>query len=323
MIARLLRRPPRHSLSALALALTLTACAPPLEISLEPDPDASGVLGERGPYGAARIERSVRARVDDAVDVEITLPVGTDGELLDGPLPVVLFVHGGLVPAARYRWIAEHAASRGFAVVAPAHVFDLAIFQSGNALDALEGARAAASSGDPDLDGRLGEAPVVAVGHSLGGVIAADAWRQRPDLVRHLVMLASEPNPDDDFTDSSPDPRARVVSIVGTEDGLELPEEALLGVEQLASTGAPVTFGLVEGMNHFQFTEDPTAEELGRDQPSTRALPSSRSLSAYLLDATLDASLGLPGGAALDDPSRWPDGLLTYDDYLTTQEAQP
>lgn len=321
MIARVAHRPLVHSL--LASALALAACTAEPEVTLEPAPGARAALGERGPYGAARIERSLRARVDDTIQVEITLPVRADGELLDGPLPVVLFVHGGLVGAPRYRWIAEHVASRGHVVIAPAHVFDLALFQSGNALDALEGARALDEAGDPDLAGRLSDEPAVAIGHSLGGVVAAGAWLQRPDLVRHLVMLASEPAPGEPLAEREHDPASRVVAVVGTEDGLQLPDEALAGVEELSKAGAPVTFGLVDGMNHFQFVEDPTAGELGRDQESTRPLGSARSLSLYLLDATLAASRGLPAGDVLDDPSAWPDGLLTYDAYLKTQEPQP
>ena len=321
MIARVAQRPSIHSL--LACAMALAACTTEPEITLDPDPSASAELGARGPYGAARIERSLRARVDDTITVEITLPVDTDGELLDGPLPVTLFVHGGLVSASRYGWIAEHIASRGHVVISPSHTFDLALFQSGNALDALEGARALAAAGDPDLTGRLSDEPVVAIGHSLGGVVAAGAWIQRPDLVRHLVMLASEPAPGEPLAERGYDPSSRVVSIVGTQDGLQRPEDALAGVEELSKAGAPVSFGLVEGMNHFQFVEDPTADELGRDQESTRELDSARALSLYLLDATLDASLGLPSGGALDDPTRWPDGLLTYDAFLASQEDQP
>jgi len=267
-------------------------------------------LGERGPFGVLRLERRVRVRVDATEQVEVLVPIDQAGEPLTRA-PAVVFIHGGLVGADRYRWLTEHIASRGFVVVAPAHVLDLAFFEQGNGVDALAAVRALSASGDPVLGGAITEDDSVFIGHSLGGVVAARAWLEQPEEVTHAILLSSEPAPADDLTEREGLP-GRVLTLTGSDDGLQPPEDAKRGADQLAESGAPVTFAIVEGMNHFQLTEDPQPSELERDNEPSVTEEVARSRTLFLVDALLDEFV-TRNVDVLEDPTMWPDGVQTYE----------
>lgn len=265
-------------------------------------------LGSEGPFGVELHVRDVRVRLDEVIAVDVSVPLEMDGTPRSGS-PVVLLVQGGLVGRERYRWLGVHLASRGFAVVAPGHMLDLAFFEQGNALAALGTLRAASRRDGDDLYGVLAEGPVAIVGHSLGGVVAATAWAQSPELVTHLVLLASYPQ------EGSFAPRAtgRVLSLLGTEDGRTSLEAASAGVDALESSEVPVTFALIDGMNHMQFVDGVTNAEASDDGVPTVDAAVARARLLVLLDALM-ADLDGGDGSLLDDPSRWPEGV---------QEARP
>ena len=157
----------------LALQLFVACSAPPtFDLLLAPGPGRDGAGGADGPYGAIATERTYQARVTDAARVEIVLPGDEEGAPAVPAAPTVAFVQGGLVDVDRYLWLYTHLASRGYAVVAPHHTLDLAIFEIGNASAAYAGAR-----GDPDLGPWIGESAAVG-GHSLGG-----CWRASQNAV--------------------------------------------------------------------------------------------------------------------------------------------
>jgi pimeloyl-ACP methyl ester carboxylesterase len=253
------------------------------------------------------LERTFRVRVDDTVDVEISIPLDADGEPADGAFPAVVFVHGGLVDVERYRWLTTHIASRGFVVLAPRHALDLAIFETSNTLDALARLRGASARDSGPLAGLVDERPALTTGHSLGGVVAGKAYLRDPGQVRYLAMLASVPAGGDDFTDRETGD-GRILSITGSRDRSLLPDRAAEGVEQMREGDAPVTFAVVEGMNHYQWTEAPSASDLDGDGTPTIDTETARRRALVLLDALLEIHAGRDS-ALLDEPSRWPEGV--------------
>ncbi|HZU99755.1 MAG TPA: hypothetical protein VFF73_23790, partial [Planctomycetota bacterium] len=64
--------------------------------------------GEKGPYAVERERISLDFW---SPSMEVRVPEGADG-----PRPVVLLVHGWGMMSSDYEWVADHLASRGFAV---------------------------------------------------------------------------------------------------------------------------------------------------------------------------------------------------------------
>jgi pimeloyl-ACP methyl ester carboxylesterase len=286
---------------AVIVTLALVGCAPEPapEQLLPPDPDASAELGERGPYGAMVVRREL-AHTDGArVTADVFVPTDADDA---GPFPPIVFVQGGLVPIERYRWFGAHFASRGFVVASPQHPFDLAVLGADNGRIALGGLRAASDDDADELAALVAEVPALVAGHSLGGVIVTDFWlTSDADDVRHLALLASEPNPDSDTSVREDGP---VVSVTGTADARLTPAEALAGAKRFTSA---VVAASVEGMNHYQLTDAPTEGELDSDGVATRDEADSRRLALFLVDA-LAEDLREPA-AVVELPDLWPDGL--------------
>lgn len=242
----------------------LTACVP-AENLLPEDPLADGMDGTRGPHAVVLEHRVAPARVEERLSYDWVHP-----DPLEADAPVVVFVHGGLVDRTRYRWLATHLASRGYAVAAPAHTLDLAIFQSGNLTSVLD-----------DIDHRDGRRRVAAAGHSLGGVIATWGWLD-DDRIEDVALFASFPAGEGSLRHPGD-----VLSLSGTTDGSAAPEDVLAGAERFT---APFV-GLVEGMNHYSWTDDATDAELDGDGPLTRPLEEVRQDALRVLDTWLDASL--------------------------------
>jgi dienelactone hydrolase len=203
--------------------------------------------------------------VEDRIAYEWIRP-----EPLADDAPVVLFIHGGLVPADRYRWIGIHLASRGYAVAAPTHSLDLAIFESGNALAVLD-----------DIERRRPRVPTAAAGHSLGGVIADWAFQDDP-RVGAAALFASFP------AGSGPVPQpGPVLSLSGTTDESAFPDEVQAGAERYPEA----RLHFVEGLNHYGWTDGATEGELSGDGPLERPLDELREDALRVFDAWLDASL--------------------------------
>lgn len=283
-------------LGMLALFVLLGgACEPAVQQVLEPDAMALAAYGDRGPHGVLLSQRQFRVRVDQAVDVEVLWPDSP------GAFAPVLLVQGGFVSPERYRWLAIHMASRGHVVIAPKHLLDLAFFAQGNGLDALAALRQASQDPSDPLAGKVAEIPGMAIGHSLGGVVAAKAWLGDPLGLSHLVFLASIPDPGDDLTVRR---QGRVLSIIGDQDGMSV-DEAAAGLEDFV---VPTTLAVVRGMNHYHFTDDASDEELAPGGEAREPIPVTRRRALYLVDAALDEIDGTPV-RVFEQPQNWPEGL--------------
>ncbi len=281
-----------RSLSFLLSVLLLLAACGGLptsgEVLLEPDDSRTGTEGGDGPRGVARIEFRFQARVTEAVAVEVTYPANTLGTL-DGsgvPYPAVVLIQGGAVEVKRYQWLATHLASRGYVVVAPHHAADLAILERDNAALALGKVRGWAGEVGNLLSGALDPlAPVAIAGHSLGGVVSAMNWVEGEEDYAALALFAS-------YAAAGTDVEARegtpVLSLVGSEDGKALPDEVESEFQRFAD---PAWFGVVEGMNHYGWTDDPTALELSGDGAASRPVEEVRIEVLNVLDAFLDSAL--------------------------------
>jgi len=311
---RLLRSPfltPRRRRAGLAAtlvagALASLACAPEPTLLLEHDAARGGAAGDDGAFGALLLQRSLRVRGDRVVDSDIIAATDDDVSVASGPLSPVLLVQGGAVTVERYHWLAAHIASRGFVVVAPHHAFDLAFFSQGDGLDALAALRRASDGSDVELRGRVADAPALAIGHSLGGVVASNAFAGDEGGVTHLVLLSAVPNPGVDVSRTS----GRVLAVAGGNDGLISAAE----VEDGAHTfRAKTTVAVVDGLTHFQLTDDPTDENLDREG-TTSPLPveEARRRALFLVDAMLlDLQRDPTGAQLLDNPATWPEGVVT------------
>lgn len=269
----------------LALILAMGGCAGfPQEadyVLFEPDPNRGG-LGRSGPAGVACAERTIPARVWDAIDVTVCWPAKADGTLAeDGPFNAAVFLHGGLVEPLRYRWLIAHMASRGYVVIAPAHKGLLALTEEANAsaaLDWLEEAAEAEGLLKGSLD--LGNGAAV-IGHSLGAVVAAMRW-VADERFGGLVMLAGFPAEGTDLESRRGTPS---LSIGGQRDLMSTPQEVKEGFSKLPE---PRWLGMVTGMHHFAWSDGNTASNLDGDGVPTRPLEDLRSDALLLLDAFLD-----------------------------------
>lgn len=78
-------------------------------------------------------------------------------------------------------------------------------------------------------------------------------------------------------------------SLGGTEDLRSIPADVEAGWERFA---APRYLGLVEGMNHYDWTDGATARELEGDGVPTRPQAQTRQDALRVLDTFADAVLG-------------------------------
>jgi predicted dienelactone hydrolase len=289
----------------LAGALAAASCASEPTLLLAHDDARAGAPGDDGALGALLLQRSMRVRGDRVIDADVVAPTADDATVARGPFSPVLLVQGGAVALERYHWLAAHIASRGFVVVAPHHALDLAFFSQGDGLDALAALRRASNGDDGDLVDRVADAPALAIGHSLGGVVASNAFAGDEAGVTHLVLLSAVPNPGVDVSRTS----GRVLSVAGSNDGLIAPAEVEDGARAFRAT---TTVAIVEGLTHFQLTDDPTDENLEREgTTSPLSVDEARARALFLVDAMLlDLERDPAGARLLDDPATWPQGVV-------------
>lgn len=268
------------------LSLVFACAGPPTgpgTVLTAPDAGRDGGQGADGPYGAAALSFEVLARATDVVEARVVFPADADGwpDPAALPAPTVLFVHGGGVEAERYLWLAAHLATRGYVTVLPSHGRDLAFFEPDNAIYAWD--QVGAWAGEPGaLAGLIDpEADAIAMGHSLGAVVAAQLWVSEPRIAG-VGMLAGYPAGGADVTSRAGSP---ALAVAGSADGLSPPETI---EAQLADIAEPLQYTVIPGMNHFAWTDDPTARELARDGALEGDLGEIRALAMSVLDAWLD-----------------------------------
>ncbi len=280
--------------------VVLAGCAPGLEPVLSFDDGRDGAWGTDGRFGAGLMRDSFRVRVSESADVDVFVPLDEEDEPAAGPFAPVLLLQGGLVETARYHWLAAHIASRGHVVFMPHHIGNLAFFESNLAADVLEAGRDQAATGQGPLRGLDPDAPALVTGHSLGGVVAAKAWLY-DETVTHLVLLASIPDPADAVETGT----GLVVSVAGATDGRIDPAEIADGAEAFS---APTVFAVVDGMNHFAYTDNNSDADLESDGPLEVDQDVARARATFMLDGALADLVGADS-AALFDAAAWPAGV--------------
>jgi dienelactone hydrolase len=251
----------------------LAACAAPQTQLVAPDPAADGLEGRDGPLGAVLVVTSVQARVVERLPVDLVVPA--DGT---GPWPSVIMVQGGFVTPERYHWLAAHLATRGYAVVLPHHDLDLAI------TEVDDGVLAWRALVDHPVYADTFAGPVAAVGHSLGGVVAALSWAAHDD-VDALGLFASYPAGDGPVTAR---PGSPVLVVAGSTDGSALPADVAGGFERLRD---PAWYASIDGMNHYAWTDDASEADLEGDGPLGRPLDEVRADASWVVDVWLDHAL--------------------------------
>lgn len=283
--------------------------------------------GEDGRFGSARLTRQVLVRAEERVEVDVFVPFDAiKNQPIPGPHPSIILVHGGLVPKERYHWMSRHFATRGFVTLTSEHLLDLALFEAGNDLDAFERVTELAQNTSDPLHGLISNAPPAIMGHSLGGVVAAKTWTERPNRVGLLVMLASVPAGGHDFANrpATFGDGSRVLSVAGGVDGSLEPASAAEGVKQMEEGDNRVDFVMVDGMNHYQWTDDASESELEGDNTPTVTDAVARKNALFLIDALLEQTHNPtldPEADILDEPMLWPPGLLTYQGWLNKPAA--
>jgi predicted dienelactone hydrolase len=217
--------------------------------------------------------------------MEVHYPSRARGEL-DGsaaPYPAVVLVQGARVSTERYRWLAVHLSSRGYVVVAPEHVLDLPILEADNARLALVALRRASAgrgllAGSVAVDGRT-----AVLGHSLGAVVGTRLWLGGSFTA--LGLLAAYPAAGDELSRGAGRP---VFAVAGANDRSATVDEVATGLRRF---GAPRWLAVVEDLNHYDWTDAPTASELASDGPPARDQALSRRHLLAVLDTWLDVAL--------------------------------
>lgn len=273
----------------MVLSLLLGCAAPPSDpgaLLTAPDAARNGLGGADGPYGAAQLSYEVLARATDVVDVTVIFPSDADG-LADAsalPAPTVLFVQGGSVEASRYLWLAAHMATRGLVTVLPSHGRDLAFFEPDNALYAWD--RMNEWTAEPGtLSGLIDpDAAAVTMGHSLGAVVAAQLWVSEPRIAG-VVMLAGYPAGSADVASRAGSP---ALAVAGSTDALAPPA---LVEEEIAGIADPLEYAVIDGLNHFAWTDDASERDLARDGALEGDLDELRASALAVVDPWLDGVL--------------------------------
>lgn len=263
---------------------TLACTVGPPEELLAVDAERTGAIGERGPFGASWRRLAAPARVTEVVPVDVVYPTDEDGEAAVSDAPLVVMIHGGLVPPERYRWLGAHWATRGYVTVLPRAELDLAIAQPGNGEVALTALRRE-SARDGQLSGLVSDdGPVAVGGHSLGGVMAARQWTRDP-AVQLVMMMASFPAGADPIEDQGDRPS---IGVSGTTDQSLLADDF---VQRNGERFDDPDLWLVAGLNHYGWTDDATEGELDGDGPLQGDLATLRGTALTLLDRALDVHL--------------------------------
>jgi len=147
------------------------------------------------------------------------------------PRAGLIFYPGGLIDPAAYAPLMQQLSDGGVLAIVVPMPLDLAVFGITRADDVIEAY--------PDVD------TWIIGGHSLGGAMAAEYLKRKPDAVDGLVFLASYPS---DSTDLSATP-AKVLSIYGTEDGVA----GDVFARPLQRLPRGTSLQVIEGGNHAQF----------------------------------------------------------------------
>lgn len=257
------------------MLLLALACASAPRTLVAPDASRAGDPGALGPHGAAALARTYTARLTDTVATTVVYPSGDGGALAVTDAPVVVLVHGGFVAPERYEWLAAHLATRGAVVLLPLHDLELALFEAGNASAALDGLLVDAAGDGPLAGASSPGAPAIVGGHSLGAVTASVVWIDE-DRFDGLFLAAGYPVAGADVAARADAP---VLALVGAADERSPPAEV---AENLAPFGIPL--GVVDGLNHYGWTDDATASELARDGQEMRPVDEARADALAVLD---------------------------------------
>lgn len=255
------------------LTLLLACAAPESANLLDYDASRTGAEGADGPWGVHR-----DSTFDADPPNDLFTPVDSEGAAADvGEAAVtIVLIQGGSVVPERYGWLAEHFASRGATVIVPHHGFDLAFFDQTAGNRALAAAVAA---------GTVDEAvPVGILGHSLGGVVSAYQWAD-DDTIAGLALLASYPADDADVESRT---AGAVLSIRGSTDAKVSAEQQQEGADRFTIDHAVVT---VDGMNHYDWTDDATEGELASDGAAAEDQGAARQVAQWALDGWVDDCL--------------------------------
>jgi dienelactone hydrolase len=261
----------------------------PGDLLAAPDPKREGTLGTDGRRGAAWVTLTGQARVTERIPVQVVFPALADGTLdaTGAPYPTVVFLQGGSVARKRYHWLALHLATRGYVVLLPDHVLDLAILDTDNASLGLRVAREAASA-----EGTLSRAidpaaSAVVMGHSLGGVIAARQWLAHQDF-SGVALLAAYPATGDAVTARAAGP---LLAMTGTADTLSPPTRVRMGYEMFNRRPEAVQgLAIVESLNHYAWTDAAEDAERASDGPRPADVWGVRRRALRVIDAWLDAT---------------------------------
>lgn len=250
----------------LLVGLALASCTGPTgALLLPPDPARDGGDGDLGPWGVLHHTADIAVSPTESRQLLLYLPVDEQTRVLQDRALVTL-LPGGFVEPSRYEWLATHVASQGFVTVITQHRLDAALLEP----DVPARARTWLLDHPEYGDALLPEAPTLAIGHSLGGVAAARWWSESPDIVVGLGLLASYPAASTPIEDAPPRP---VVAISGDRDGLTSPSEISDTLDRFPSSAQ---FTVIEGMNHFQWTDRVKPSEARRDDDPTRGLAAVR-----------------------------------------------
>jgi dienelactone hydrolase len=147
------------------------------------------------------------------------------------PTSGVIFYPGGLVDPAAYAPLMRRLSDRGVLAVIVPMPLELAVFGIGRADDVI--------AAYPGIDSW------VISGHSLGGAMAAEYVKQKPDAVAGVALLASYPA---DSTDLSASP-VKALVVYGTQDGVS-GDVFKQSLRRLPQGAVLVT---IDGGNHAQF----------------------------------------------------------------------
>ncbi len=163
------------------------------------------------------------------------------------------------MPVARYAWLGQALAQRGFVVALPDHTLDLAFFNIENGA----AARALLVSPPPNslLEGLVDPKRIAAAGHSLGGVVAAKLALLKG--FHALILQASFPDPADN--EKLPALGMPSLSLAGSIDCQAKLAQVEAGWAKLPS---PTALAVVPGMTHYGFT-DTDADDAVRCPPQT------------------------------------------------------
>lgn len=235
-----------------------------VELLLSPDAGRTGAGGQAGPHGVARERSMMVVRGEDSLRYAVFWPSNADGDLVDGPWPLVAGLGPGNATPDQLEWLPVRLASRGAVVVMPRGAQDLVAPEEANLDLVVDLVRTRADDDGDRLGGAVEAGLATALGLGGGATVALGRWLRSPERFGRVIALAGTP---ERGLDLSAGAGRSSLLLVGAQDAVTDAAAVQQAWEQMPE---PSRLARIDGMTfHRWLDEIPEAEMALEPQPDS------------------------------------------------------